>query len=214
MAMVLGNKLFNSNKASFLNNINIEPLTLKKTELKLNKRTTINEQLTNEPDTETDYWILISFTNGNVAQADKQYYTYLFIRIQPYFFSIYITCSWHIFTLHICIRALFQKKSLYKFMVLPCRETYLVLSHDRWSRAAPTDEEAQDEAERQLLLSVASRARRGYGGSRLYGLLLLIHSLTWNWNGPTRKKGTEGSTNDNKITAIENWLIKRQNNNR
>jgi len=55
MAMVLGNKLFNSNKASFLNNINIEPLTLKKTELKLNKRTTINEQLTNEPDTETDY---------------------------------------------------------------------------------------------------------------------------------------------------------------
>ena len=29
MAVVLGNKLFNSDKASFLNNININPLTLK-----------------------------------------------------------------------------------------------------------------------------------------------------------------------------------------
>jgi len=39
---------------------------------------------------------------------------YLFIVIKQFLFSIYsiyITCSWHIFTLHVCIRALFQKSS-------------------------------------------------------------------------------------------------------
>ena len=61
---------------------------------------------------------------------------YLFIGIKQFLFSIYsiyITCSWHIFTLHVCIRALFQRSSTSIRFYLFCRETCPV-----WSRAAPT----------------------------------------------------------------------------